>query len=59
MAEPARDSSTSVIVGIVAIVAILILVYLLFLRQPAGDDADVELDLGDPTEQVEPTTPTE
>lgn len=54
MAERAGDSSTSVIVGIVAIVAILILVYLLFLRQPASDNGDVDIQIEDPTEQVQP-----
>ncbi len=43
------------IVGIVAIIAILILVYLLFLRQPATDNGDIELQIEDPTEELDPT----
>lgn len=54
MADRNEGSSTAVIVGIVAIIAIVILVYLLFLRQPATDNGEFDVEIEDPTEQVEP-----
>ncbi|MFW5955219.1 MAG: hypothetical protein ACOCSK_00580 [Rhodothermales bacterium] len=54
MAERNTGSSSAVIVGIVAIIAIVILVYLIFLRQPADQNGDVDIQIEDPTEQVEP-----